>query len=84
MLDKYFLLRFASSLEQKAMPENTVTKTVEGLKVETDFHDLMVRVYRAGDVIRQFDCSKMSLAEYDLAIAKLIAEVNGQRSHNEN
>jgi hypothetical protein len=66
------------------MSEFTFSKTVEGLKIETDFNNLMVRVYRAGNVIRQVDCSKMSLAEYDLVIAKVIAEVNGQRSHNEN
>ncbi len=66
------------------MSEFSLSKTVEGLKVETDFINLIVRIYRAGNVIRQIDCHDMSLAEYDLAIAKVIAEVNGQRSHNEN
>lgn len=66
------------------MSEFTFSKTIEGLKIETDFSNLMVRVSRAGHVIRQVDCSNMSLAEYDLVIAKVIAEVNTQRSHNEN
>jgi len=50
------------------------SKTIEGLKIETDFHDLMIRVYLAGNFIRQIDCREMSLAEYDRAVARVINE----------
>ncbi len=44
----------------------------------------MIRVFKAGNIIRQIDCHDMSLAEYDRAISRVIAEMNGNRKHNEN
>ena len=68
------MLMFASSQKPKVMSEFSLSKTVEGLKVETDFINLIVRIYRAGNVIRQIDCREMSLAEYDRAVARVINE----------
>ena len=66
------------------MSELTFSKTVEGLRIETDFNDMMIRFYKAGQVIRQIDCRKMSLAEYDRAIARIVDEVNPKSDLNEN
>jgi hypothetical protein len=75
---------FALSLKHKAMSELTVSKSVGNLRIETDFHDLMIRVYQAGNVIHQIDCHDMSLAEYDLTITRVIAEMNDKRKNNKN
>ncbi len=66
------------------MSELTFSKTVEVLRIETDFNDMMIRVYQAGQVIRQIDCRKMSLAEYQKEINKISAEAISKSILNEN
>jgi len=74
LTDNDFLLRFAVSLNHITMAELTVSKTVEGLRIETDFKDLKIRVYRSGSVIREIDCRAMSLARYMRTVNRITAE----------
>lgn len=56
------------------MSEFTVSKSVKDLRIETDFNELMIRVYQEGNIIRQIDCSKLSLKKYLQAIDNITAE----------
>jgi hypothetical protein len=66
------------------MSEFTFSKTVEGLRIETDFNDMIIRVYKAGQVIRQIDCRKMSLAEYLKKVDQISAEAISKSIFDEN
>lgn len=56
------------------MSQFTVTKSVKDLRIETNFKDLMTRVYQNGIIIRKIDCSKMNLTQYLQAIDNITAE----------
>lgn len=56
------------------MSEFTLSKSVKDLRIETDFKELLIRVYQDGNVVRQIDCSKMSLKKYLQAIDNITAE----------
>ncbi len=56
------------------MAELKVSKTVKGLRIETDFKDLMIRVYKSGKTIREIECKAWSLAKYTRTINRITAE----------
>ena len=56
------------------MSELTISKSVKDLRIETDFNELMIRVYQDGNIVRLIDCSKMSLKKYLQAIDNITAE----------
>lgn len=66
------------------MSEFTISKSVKDLRIETDYNELMIRVYQEGNFVRRIDCHDMSLAEYDQTIALVIAEMNPKSDLNEN
>ena len=56
------------------MSELTISKSVKDLRIETDFNELMIRVYKADNIVSQIDCSKMSLKKYLQTIDNITAE----------
>lgn len=57
------------------MSKFTVSKSVNGLRIDTNFKDLMIRVSQEGNIVRQIDCSKMNLTEYLQAIDNIKTEM---------
>jgi hypothetical protein len=66
------------------MSKLTFSQTAEDFRIETDFNNMMIRVYRAGQVIKQIDCRKMNLTEYCQAIDSIKAEAISKSLFDEN
>lgn len=60
------------------MSELTVSKSVGNLRIETDLGDLMIRVYKGAEVVRQVDCHSMNLLQYTGTIAEISDEAQAQ------